>query len=251
MPNNSKHKSDSTTSEDATKISQLNKELKRQLKKQKKSEAAIRERIEQIENLLYSLPVGIIIVESETYTIVDANPQAMLMIGKSKEQIVGSNYNSFFSSSDQGNGFPINAEQSEYLLLTATGAYLPVHKTKILEIIDGREHFIECFADISERKRTEQERIRKEKLQGIIEMSGAICHELNQPMQAVSGYAELLLMEVSEDEPIYKALNTIKNQVDKMADITNKLMRITSYETKEYASGSKIVDVEKSSSAIN
>ena len=34
--------------------------------------------------------------------------------------------------------------------------------------------------------------LEEEKLRGVLEMAGAICHELNQPMQAISGYADLL-----------------------------------------------------------
>jgi len=46
-----------------------------------------------------------------------------------------------------------------------------------------------------ELKKVEHERIQKEKLQGIIEMAGAVCHELNQPMQVASTTSELLMME--------------------------------------------------------
>ncbi|MFZ0484023.1 MAG: response regulator, partial [Desulfobacterales bacterium] len=38
--------------------------------------------------------------------------------------------------------------------------------------------------------------LEKEKLQVIFEMTGAICHELTQPMQAISGNTELMLMHI-------------------------------------------------------
>ena len=95
-----------------------------------------------------------------------------------------------------------------------------------------------------ELKKVENERIQKEKLQGIIEMAGAVCHELNQPMQVASITAELLLADVKEDNPVYKDLKTIKKQTDRMGVITRKLMRITKYETKDYLKG-KIIDIDK------
>lgn len=86
--------------------------------------------------------------------------------------------------------------------------------------------------------------VEKEKLQGVIEMAGAVCHELNQPMQAVSGYSELLMMGIKDDNPFYDKINRIKTQVYRMGGITKKLMEITRYETKDYLNG-KIIDIEK------
>ena len=88
--------------------------------------------------------------------------------------------------------------------------------------------------------------IEKEKLQGIIEMAGAVCHELNQPLQVVSGISELLTMDIQENNPLYKKMAMLKEQTERMGEITLKLAKITSYETRDYLEG-KIVDIDKSS----
>jgi len=85
--------------------------------------------------------------------------------------------------------------------------------------------------------------LEKEKLQVIFEMTGAICHELSQPMQAISGNSELMLMNLQKDNPLYKNVETIKDQVDRMGDITRKLKRVTRYKTKDYIN-SKIIDID-------
>lgn len=98
---------------------------------------------------------------------------------------------------------------------------------------------------------THQELVKKlieeQKLQGVLEMAGAVCHELNQPMQAISGFAQLLLMGMDEDDANFEYIEIIKNQVDKMGSITKKLMRITKYETKDYLESTKIIDIHKAS----
>lgn len=86
----------------------------------------------------------------------------------------------------------------------------------------------------------------KEKLNGVIEMAGAVCHEMNQPMQVVLGLSEFLLMDIREDNPLYKNIQKIKDQIDRMGGITKKLMNITIYETKSYLKG-KIIDIDKAS----
>lgn len=108
------------------------------------------------------------------------------------------------------------------------------------------------YVDITERKRVEEQRIEREKLEGVIEMAGAVCHELNQPMQAVSGFSELLLADTSEDITLNGNLKGIKDQIHRMGEITKKLMRITKYETKDYVfDGKKIIDIDRASEGAN
>jgi PAS domain S-box-containing protein len=111
----------------------------------------------------------------------------------------------------------------------------------------GKEYNFAIARDITERRRMEEERLEKEKLQGVIEMAGATCHELNQPLQVVSGHSEILLREASKDRRLYERTRTIKQQVDRMAEITRKLQNITKYVTREYIKGTKIIDIEEAS----
>ncbi len=85
-----------------------------------------------------------------------------------------------------------------------------------------------------------------EKFEGVIETSGAVCHELNQPLQIISGHCELLMMDIEENSSVHKRIKIIHEQIKKMADITSKLMKITKYETKPYLKG-KIIDLDKAS----
>jgi len=89
--------------------------------------------------------------------------------------------------------------------------------------------------------------LEEEKLEGVLEMAGAICHELNQPMQSVMGFSQLLLDDMTEDDPKYEYIKIIKEQIDKMGRITKKLMRITRYETLDYIEDIKIIDINKAS----
>jgi PAS domain S-box-containing protein len=106
------------------------------------------------------------------------------------------------------------------------------------------------FRDMTDRKRAEAEKIRREKLQGVLEMAGAVCHELNQPIQSASGYSELLLMDLPEGSPLTSRIHSLKEQVERMGDITGKLMNIARYKTKDYVGGGKIIDIDKASEEI-
>jgi signal transduction histidine kinase len=87
----------------------------------------------------------------------------------------------------------------------------------------------------------------RQKIQVVLEMAGAVCHEMNQPLMSVLGYCELIQMNMSKDNPLFNKLTKIREEIDRMGEITKKLMGITKYESKEYISGKKIIDIEKSS----
>ena len=102
---------------------------------------------------------------------------------------------------------------------------------------------------MKKRRQLEEERLQRERLQGVIEMAGAACHELNQPLQVLSLQSHYLLNGLPEDSPVLEKLKTIKEMTDRLGQITKKIMRITRYETKDYIEGSKIIDIDKASSS--
>ena len=69
--------------------------------------------------------------------------------------------------------------------------------------------------------------------------------ELNQPMMTISGHSELLMDTLDPNDPIYLKIAKIKSQVERMGAITQKLMGITRYETKDYVQGERIVDMAR------
>ena len=86
----------------------------------------------------------------------------------------------------------------------------------------------------------------KKKLQGVIEMSGAVCHEMNKQLQVVSGICELIMLDADENDPLFERLQTIYRQVEEMGRITAKLKDITRYRTKEYLR-ERIIDIDEAS----
>ena len=100
---------------------------------------------------------------------------------------------------------------------------------------------------MKKRRQLEEERLQRERLEGVIEMAGAACHEFNQPLQTLLGYSHLLLKNLPKDSPLFGEIEEIKKSVDQLGKITHKIMHITRYETKEYIGGSKIIDIDKAS----
>ncbi|MEQ8204397.1 MAG: ABC transporter substrate binding protein, partial [Smithellaceae bacterium] len=86
--------------------------------------------------------------------------------------------------------------------LKKNGQVFPIEIYGSSSVHKGKPAAAGTLLDITDRKQAEEERLRGEKLQGVLEMAGTVCHEMNQPMQIISGYSEMLL-NASNDHPIY------------------------------------------------
>ena len=105
---------------------------------------------------------------------------------------------------------------------------------------------VAILSDLTEKNRAAQNRMQKERLEGVLEIAGAVCHEFNQPLQAISGYTELMAMKL-EGHDAHAYIDKLTDQIERMRDITNKLQGVTRYETKDYAGNTKIIDINKAS----
>ena len=106
--------------------------------------------------------------------------------------------------------------------------------------------------DITWRKQAEAELLQKEKLQAVVETAGAVCHEMNQPMQvALVQLAEFMVMDEFEFETVKQKAENIREQLNALREMSRKLMHITRYETRDYVEGEKIIDIDKSSDTLS
>lgn len=136
--------------------------------------------------------------------------------------------------------FTINSIGEESIPVEMNASYLDINDKGTIAIIG-------IIRDISERKRTEKEQMEREVLRSAVETAGAACHELNQPLQAITGYSELLLLQDDDQSPAKEYLKKINQEALRMGDITRKLHGITKYHNKPYGGVDYIMDLNKSS----
>ena len=205
---------------------------------------------ERIQAIVAAVPCGIVVVESAGQTIVDVNPMAAEMVGLPAGDMIGKTCPGFIYPDEPHACEAAEPEsacvRSEHILLKSDGTRIPIHKTVTQTIIENRPCAIESFVDISEHKQAQLELMERKKMQGVLEMAGAVCHEMNQPLQVVSGFCELIMMDLDETSPFYKQFKTIRSQIGEMGRITGKLMGITRYRTKEHLA-ERIIDIDESS----
>lgn len=101
---------------------------------------------------------------------------------------------------------------------------------------------------IQKRHQAENLLLQHEKMKGVMEMAGAVCHELNQPLQTILGNSEIMLLDLTPDHPLAKRLKNIQEQVERMSKTTRNLIKITRYETKQFPQG-RVIDLVRAARA--
>jgi PAS domain S-box-containing protein len=133
----------------------------RDITERKKADEVIKDSEERMRIILDSIQSGIVIIDTETHNIIDANPAAAKMIGAPKEKIVGSMCHKYICPAEKGK-CPITdlgqkVDNSERMLLKANGESMPILKTVTTLMLKNRTCLLESFVDITERKKKEEE----------------------------------------------------------------------------------------------
>lgn len=103
-----------------------------------------------------------------------------------------------------------------------------------------------------ERNRLKAEHKEAERLRVLCETAGAAAHEINQPLTAIVGYADLVLDSLPADHPKRKDVLKIKNAGMVIQGIVKQMQNVKTYVTKPYLGDMEIVDfVAASQLAVN
>lgn len=157
-----------------------------------------------------------------------------------------------------GHGGENRLEEYRVDMLHASGEPVPVKLSAALIFAkDKPVGTVGIFTDIRESLRMEaelalaQQHLReREKDTAVAELAGATAHELNQPLTAVIGYAELLGRRLDPNSPLHRAAEVIIAESERMAQIVKKIGKITKYETVSYVGGAHILDLDKASAVV-
>ena len=111
------------------------------------------------------------------------------------------------------------------------------------EEIDMMHNITLRLTMLIERNELRENLLQQEKLEAVQKLAAAVAHEFNQPLQALQLLSSAANREIIESEP--DLLELIPEQVANISDLVNKLLNVTTYETKVYTTGKEIVDIHK------
>ncbi len=204
--------------------------------------------------------IGIIRFDLIEAKLLDANRAALNLFGKPRADMINKSLFKLIPESEQSKLRNILAQlqagkpSEEFNVKIKDNLdrerFISLHITN-LKNPDMEPEAVAVVLDVTDKVKAEQERIEKERLAGALEMAGATAHELNQPLQVISGISWMILQKLKKDDPIYQKIEKIYNEVDRMTKIANKISSISTYKVKRYVGKTRIIDIDKAASTTN
>lgn len=90
--------------------------------------------------------------------------------------------------------------------------------------IDGNTKCLILFNDITEEKEYQAKKIRTSQLASIGELAAGVAHEINNPINGIINYAQIVIDDTSDTESINTLLPRIISEGERIADIVSKLL---------------------------
>lgn len=102
------------------------------------------------------------------------------------------------------------------------------------------EFVIEIIRDITAQRRLETEQAERNKLAGVIEMAGAVAHEINSPLFAALGTAQMMESDLAGSE-MEEDIRTVVRNLKTISELTAKMAVMTGYSSRDYVGETRIV----------
>ena len=211
---------------------------------------------QRLETVLANIISGVVLIDTETSTIVDVNPIAQEMIGLPQEKIIGKSCHHFICPADEGK-CPIldlgsKVDRSERVLLNKDGNKVPILKSAVSITISNKKYLVESFVDLTKIKATEdsliQAKITAETAnRAKSEFLATMSHELRTPLNSVIGFSDLMIAgnvgELSQMQK--KFLGNISTSGKHLLALINNILDISKIEAGKMELNYETFDVKE------
>lgn len=193
---------------------------------------------------------GIGVVTAVDHRLVDANKKFAEILGRSEQAILGRHADdllsltnggsqdglgsTFFDCDSNERGVETNAwtEGVDLSVVTGTGSQVSVSASCSRLSTGKQRFFILIVRDLTERKRIERERrelerqlFQQSKLASVGELSAGVAHEINNPLNCIINFAQLLKDDgAARNEFERQMVNGIIEEGDRIASIVRDLL---------------------------
>lgn len=215
--------------------------LWREITEQKRAEAALRASEQQYEQLVNNTDTGLVVID-ENGIVVSANgPYVRLAGAKELEEIIGHSVMEWTAPDEKENNaraVAICAAQGsiqnfETVYQHADGTRIDISiNATVGNAADGGWRIASLCRNITERNRIEKERRQfeatarqQQKLESIGTLAGGVGHEINNPLNVIINYGQLLLEDPTDPVKVKDYAGNIVKESDRVAVIVSNLLR--------------------------
>lgn len=197
-------------------------------------------------NIINSLQHQLLVLNRQRQVVL-ANRVFLEAMGKAESEVVGMRYGELCRSAD-GQRCPVDQilqgeEMQPFVQEFQAGDGSRWYERAASPIRDDQgdvDYVIEIIRDITAERLLAEEKIERSRLQGVVELAGTVAHEINSPLFAALGTAELL---GEEQLPLEQAdeLAVIIRNLKQIGELTRKMTAMTGFSRRDYVGASTIL----------
>jgi PAS domain S-box-containing protein len=201
-----------------------------------------------LSNILDCIRPQLLVVDKEKH-IVLANKVLQKILNRSENELLGSDYHDLWHDEEcEEEECPVSRVLKTGKVAAFTHKSMQEDKeywyertaSPMLSPAGEIEYVIEVIRDITAKRQLEEEQLKRVKLQGVVELAGTVAHEINTPLFAALGTAQLLEEDLEKQE-LLDDVGTIVRNLKEIGELTKRMTSMTGFESRDYVGDTKIV----------
>lgn len=209
----------------------------------------------QYQNLVQGSVEAIFVVDPGTHRILEVSRQAEVLTGYSRDDLLTMGVLHLQPAGEAARAllpWDVGPEEPplprEFSLLRTDGTVVPAEATSKHAEFGGQPAVLVSVRDITQRRQLEAERLRAERLQGVLAATATAAHEINNPLAIIKANAQFLKEQLPPAMSVQQVLDEISAACDRILDAVGKMSHLRDAVLKPYAGGPDLmVDLDASS----
>jgi two-component system cell cycle sensor histidine kinase/response regulator CckA len=209
----------------------------RDLSQQQAAADALRQGEERYRSLFEGAGDGIVLL-SEQAVFADCNARAAQLFGcESREQLVGHGPHELSpplqpdgTPSDQAAAERVRAafagtpQRFEWMHQRLDGSSFLAEVSLVVVDLEGQPHLQGIVRDVTEQRRLDERLRQSQRLESIGQLAGGVAHDFNNLLMPIIGHVELILDELSTDDPMREQLDEVLAAAQRAQRLTRQLL---------------------------
>lgn len=216
--------------ERTAKLNAVNLKLREEINERKVAEEALRASKDKYSNLFQSSN-DIIFIHDLDNNLLEVNQKAVDIFGYTKEEFLSLKLPQLRGpETDEQAGYAKEKIEKDGFVVFETdflkknGELINAEASSSLLEIGGKKVVQAIIRDITERKQLEEQLRQSQKMEAIGRLAGGVAHDFNNLLTVITGYSELLMLDVAKNDPMFQFIKEIKNAASRAESLTRQLL---------------------------